>query len=343
MWSTGTIPAVIDRAGRRRATTRPPAATPAGEAGRAPAVAVVVALLALVAGVAAFRSTRSPGHEVVSFPAPRSGPVEGVEPEVRTETDAGELRSAPERAPSTFEDLSQRPGTVYATDFATLDPDWDVYDSPGHAGRGLRRPSAVTVGADPEAEGSSVLRITARMGEGSEAGELVSGGLALDRPRTYGTYTFRMRVDADPDEGTSGVALLWPESNRWPQDGELDMVETWANRATRAPVESNIHWLSPDAVAPFDDGDDRLLSVRYEGVDATEWHTYRFDWRARRLTMSIDGGPARALTVDPTRIPHWDMVPTFQLDAFPAPDAPDQDPVLSGEVTLEVDWLVIEE
>jgi hypothetical protein len=304
-------------------------------------VVAVVALAALVAAVAA--GSASPSHEVISFPPPRSGPAAGGEAEVRSATAAPAAEGDAAVTPSPFRALRGGAAVVYATDFAALDDDWHVYHSDGHAGRGLRRPSAVTIEADGEAEGASVLRITARMGDGDEAGELVSGGLALDRPRTFGTYTFRMRVGPDPDEATSGVAILWPSSDRWPEDGELDLVETWANRATRTPVETNIHSLASDAAPPYDEADDRLLSVRHEGVDGTAWHIYRFEWRADRLVMTIDGGAPRVLTTDPTRIPVSDMVPTFQLDAFPTPERPDEDPVLRGEVTLEVDWLVVEE
>jgi len=184
---------------------------------------------------------------------------------------------------------------VYATDFASLDGDWVVYDSPGHGGRGLRRPSAVTIeSAAATTEGESVLRITARMGRGDEAGQLVSGGLALLRPRTYGTYTFRMRVDPDGAEVTSGVALLWPWSNRWPEDGELDMFETWANRDTRAPVETNLHWLDPDAEPPYDSSDDEKTQDTHPGVDGTQWHTYVLEWRPDLVSIAIDGGEPEA-------------------------------------------------
>lgn len=246
---------------------------------------------------------------------------------------------------SPFAELRGQPGVVYATDFTELsDVEWEIYDSPGHAGLGLRRPSAITLEPDDEAEGGSVLTITARTGtEGDEAGQLVSGGMALRLPLVYGTYTFRIRVDPDPAQVTSGVAILWPWSNRWPEDGELDMFETWVNRTTRAPVESNIHYLDPLAEPPFVDTDDRLFSVVHSSVDGSVWHTYRFDWRADGLSMAIDDGPMRLLTDDPLHIPDWLMVPTFQLDAFPAPGGTREGAALEVPVALEVDWLVIEE
>lgn len=326
------------------------------------AVLVVLSLVSLAAAV----QDGSGDPEVVVIDddrrlSPRSGPVPEAEIETRSARSSGTVadraaasdadadveqgndRSATE-VTTRFQRLAAGEAVVYATDFSTLGPEWEVYDSPGHAGLGLRRPSAITIEPAPEAEADSVLTITARMGTtGDEIGQLVSGGMALRWPRTYGSYTFRMRVDPDPDQGTSGVAILWPWSNRWPQDGELDMVETYANRDTRTPIETNIHSLRPGAVAPYDRGDDRLLVVRHEGVDGSQWHTYRFEWRAESLTLAIDDREPVLITDDADQIPDWDMVPTFQLDAFPSPWAPDRQPVLRDDVVLEVDWLIVEQ
>lgn len=280
--------------------------------------------------------------------AARSGPSPGPSVVVRSDPSGAENSTAEEDVspipPSAFAELRDRPTTVFATDFTELNDEWEIYDSPGHGDLGLRRPSAITLESEPEAEGGSLLTITARTGtEGEEAGQLVSGGMALRRPQVYGIYTFRMRVDPDPAEVTSGVAILWPWSNRWPEDGELDMFETWVNRSTRAPVESNFHYLDPLAEPPFDASDDRLFSVVHSAVDGTRWHTYRFEWRADRLSMAIDDGPMRLLTDDPLHIPDWLMVPTFQLDAFPAPGGTREEAAVEAPVLLEVDWLVIEE
>ncbi len=308
-----------------------------GSASGSPAV-LVVCLMALGALIAAALGSRSTATEADGQVLdPRSGPSPGSSIVVQSDPEPG-----PRNSP--FVELAARPSTVFATDFTSIGDAWEIYDSPGHAGLGLRRPSAITVEPHPMAEGGSVMTITASMGtEGEETGQLVSGGMALRQPQVYGSYTFRMRVDPDPAEVTSGVAILWPWSNRWPEDGELDMVETWVNRATRSPVESNIHYLDPGAEPPFEASDDRLFSVVHSGLDGSAWHTYRFEWRPDRLSMAIDGGPMRELTDDPLHIPDWLMVPTFQLDAFPAPDGTRETATLDGPVSLQVDWLVIEQ
>jgi hypothetical protein len=232
---------------------------------------------------------------------------------------------------------------IYRTDFSEgLGSEWRIYDSIGHAGWGLRRPSAVTVEPESSAAGGSLLTITARMGSGEEAGLLVSGGLKLIVPQTYGRYTFRMRADGDPSGVTSAVSLLWPASNDWPADGELDIVETWTNRATRTPVETNIHWPAPEATPPYTARDDRVRYFGHNGVDAREWHTYVFEWHPDRLVMTIDDREPVILTTEPLHIPDDDMELTFQLDGFDAFDAPGVQPIIDGEVRLEVDWVVVE-
>ncbi len=229
----------------------------------------------------------------------------------------------------------------YFNDFSEpLGPEWVAYDSIGHAGWGLRRPSAIGFQEDVTAAGESVLTITAAMGVDDEEGQLVSGGLKLVMPQTYGRYTMRIRVESDPSEVTSGVALLWPESNEWPRDGEIDIMETWANRVSRTPVESNLHWLNPAATEPFERSDDAKQLATHPGVDGTLWHVYQLEWREDLVSVSVDGGEPVILSTDPTQIADWPMEPALQLDAFPSPDAPDLQPVLDAPVTMFVDYIL---
>lgn len=233
---------------------------------------------------------------------------------------------------------------VYYNDFATgsLGPEWEQYDSVGNGGWGLRRPSALSVIEDAGATaGGRCLAITAAMGDGPLAGQMVSGGVKLTgHSLTYGRYTVRMRIDDDPSEVTSGVALLWPTSNLWPQDGEINIVENFYNRATRSPVESRLHWMKPDAEAPFDRADDALIQVDH-AIDGSDWHTYVLEWRADSVTISVDGGPARSMSQSPALIPQWDMDLTLQLDGHDAPGTGTQ-PVIGAPVSMCVDYVRVE-
>ncbi len=246
--------------------------------------------------------------------------------------------------PSTTTTFTPSGSVIYYNDFSagTLGPEWEQYDSIGNAGWGLRRPSAISIVPDAGAiAGGNCLAITAEMGTGAEAGQLVSGGLKLvGYAQTYGRYTVRLRVDDDPDRVTNGVSLLWPTDNIWPQGGEINIVENFYNRATRSPVESRLHWMRPDAQPPFDRADDELVQVDH-AIDGTDWHTYTLEWRADSVTIAVDDGPARLLSTGNALIPQWDMDITFQLDAQDAPGT-GQQPVLNGEVSMCVDFVQVE-
>lgn len=233
---------------------------------------------------------------------------------------------------------------VYENSFSgSLGPEWEIYDSIGNAGWGLRRPSAVSIAPDPTATDGEALKITADMGVGAEAGQLVSGGIKLkNHAQTYGVYTARIRVDDDPAQALSGVALLWPLSNLWPQDGEIDWFETWGNRDTRTPVEGNIHWLNPAAVPPYTPADDLFQQITHPGIDGSDWHVYQLVWEANLVTVSVDGGTPVVLASDPAKIPDWPMEVTFQLDAFDSPLNPNQQPVVTQPVDMCVDWVLVE-
>lgn len=232
---------------------------------------------------------------------------------------------------------------TYFSDFSQgLGAEWTVYNSIGHAGWGLRRPSAVEVMPDPTAAGGDLLTITAKMGSGAEAGQLVSGGLKLRKPQIYGRYTIKVKADPDPDQVTSMAALLWPESNQWPRDGEIDIIETYASRATRTPVESNLHWLNPAATEPYVRSDDAKAQYVHPGISGAAWHTYTLEWREDLVSISIDGDTPLILSTNPAEIADWNMEPTLQLDAFDAPYAPGVQPSVSAPLTMYIDFILVQ-
>jgi licheninase len=138
---------------------------------------------------------------------------------------------------------------------------WFVYDGPGHAGNGRRRPQAV-------AASNGVLSIT-----GDAAGD--SGGMALAHDQMYGRWEVCIKSSAAAP-GYQSLALLWPSSNNWPADGEVDFMEI--RDAQRQTVEANLHWGPPDqwiggAVA----------------ANATAWHSWAVEWTPERIATFIDG------------------------------------------------------
>jgi len=201
---------------------------------------------------------------------------------------------------------------AFAEDFAgpTVEADdWDLYDSPGNAGFGLRRPSAIAVR-------DGILVITAQMIDDT----LVTGGMAHRDNQVYGRWEFRVRTDPDPSEATSGVVLTWPESENWPIDGENDMYETGRD-PDRSPFQTFVHY-----------GTDNSQEFLTHDADGTRWHTIAMEWTADRIAMYRDGDFVGEIT-DPIVIPDVSHHMTIQLDAWAD--------TMGEPVRMEVDWVRI--
>ncbi len=205
------------------------------------------------------------------------------------------------------------PHLAYSDDFteASLAPIWKLYNGPGNAGFGLRRPSAISL------DGMGDLVITAS----SQNGVVVSGGMALRMDQTYGRFEFRVRTQADPSATTSGVVLTWPQSENWPIDGESDMYETRSN-PTRNYFQSAVHYSSTNQQVLF-----------RSNVDATQWHTVIMDWTATSISLYRDG-VLIGRTTNPSAIPHVPQHLCLQLDAVDANR-------LSQPVRMYVDYVKV--
>ncbi|WP_163552700.1 glycoside hydrolase family 16 protein [Candidatus Frankia alpina] len=185
--------------------------------------------------------------------------------------------AAPSAAAATGSDGALWGAPVKTDDFngSAVDASkWFVYDSP--TGSFPRVPSAVTV-----ADGS--LRITG--GNGS-AGRDVSGGLASLLHQQYGRWEARFRVD--PGAGYSAVVLLWPQSQKWPDDGEIDMIEV--QDGTRGSATMAVHNGAKN---------DTLSTPTALTADFTAWHTVAVEWLPGRLSYYLDG--RNVFTVLPAR------------------------------------------
>ncbi len=190
------------------------------------------------------------------------------------------------------------------------DAHWSMYDGPGHAGNGYRKPEAFSV-----ADG--VLTVTASMVDG----EIVSGGMAHKIGLKYGKFEARLRADDDPSLATSAVFLTWPDSERWPVDGENNIFETGTNR--RQSFHTFVHY-----------GEDNKQHQVEHTIDVTKWLDVAMEWEPTRLRIFINGALAWTLT-DTNAIPHNPHHACIQLDAFAK--------VMEGVVTMQVDWVKVYE
>jgi beta-glucanase (GH16 family) len=186
---------------------------------------------------------------------------------------------------------------------------WRQYYGGGHVGNGLRRPEAFSVE-------NGLLVVTAKMKDG----KLVSGGMAHKQDFTYGKYEFKVRTEKDSTLATSGVVLTWPQSGKWPVDGELDIYETMTN-AQRNPFYSVIHYAA----------DNKQIQHNHN-FDATQWHFITMEWFPDVIHIYRDGEKVFTVT-DKDAIPQVPHHVCIQLDAFKTE--------MTGEVKMYVDWLKI--
>jgi hypothetical protein len=201
---------------------------------------------------------------------------------------------------------------VASDDFGggSLGGEWYAYEGRGGFGNGRRTPDSIS-------QEDGLLTIT-RRGEDS-------GGLGHTVGQLYGRWEVRAR--SDPGKGLSSVALLWPDSENWPEDGEIDFMEV--PDADKSRAHSFVHW--------GEGGADRATGNSVTG-DFTQWHVFAVEWLPDRVTTYVDGRKVLEVT-DPAIIPDTPMHLTLQLDQgpvanwLPAPDA--------GDARMQVDWVKV--
>ena len=249
---------------------------------------------------------------------------------------------------------------LYFTDFS--DPAeltsgvWRLFNGPGNNNFGIRDPNAIEVIESPDAGCSgSMLRMTATNVDQGDGTTLIhSGGMAL-RPVTaadpshaftYGTVSVRARQSDDSAQATSGLALLWPDPNPPAPSWEIDIFETFfpAFRATRDPMQVFIHDVTGSTVAGGPTG---AGGTNYYQGDGSDWHIYQMSWQPDAIQVRYDCGPWQLVTDNPAHISDVPMAVALQLDAWQSGipgniQAANNQPFLNEDVTMDVDWLLVE-
>ncbi len=208
---------------------------------------------------------------------------------------------------------------------------WDLYDSPGHAGNGYRRPSALQT-----ADGNLV--ITARQGTD---GQTVSGGMSAKHTQKFGRYEARVRTEADPSGVTSGVVLTWPAGADgtpagYPAGGENDFYETSEEPRDRNEFYTFIHMpdISNGPIRNVATG--QTETILRHNSSATKWHHMAMEWQDNEIKIFRDGIYV-GLATDPTVVPDVAHYLTLQLDAK------NSNSMGSTVVRMYVDWVRIYE
>ncbi|WP_217200100.1 glycoside hydrolase family 16 protein [Streptomyces buecherae] len=141
---------------------------------------------------------------------------------------------------------------------------------PGHAGNGRRCDKNTRVYG-------GVLRQT-----GEANGD--SGWLASRYGQRYGRWEARVRsegVGENNGRQYHPLLILWPDSERWPQDGEYDYLENGAPGEKCA--EAFLHY-PHDPDVPV-----QQKFARKCGVDLSAWHNIAIEWTPDHVRGFVDG------------------------------------------------------
>lgn len=179
---------------------------------------------------------------------------------------------------------------------------WNVYNSAGHAGNGLRSPQQVTV------NGSTMVMT------GTPDGTTAGMGAKFANQK-YGRWEVRAAGSGDNEYHL--VSILWPDSENWPCDGEIDYAETTGDWNV---IQFFHHY-----------GCSNLQTAASKPLDVTQFHNYAVDWSSRGIVGYIDGIKWFEDT-DPAHQPPGPMHQTLQLDWFPDASA-------DGAGEMRVDWV----
>jgi hypothetical protein len=147
------------------------------------------------------------------------------------------------------------------------------------------------------------------------------GAAVLAKPtkgQLYGRYAIRWR--ADPVAGYGLAFLLWPDSDEWPRDGEIDFPEGSLDGTTHAYA----HYANPDG------GQDSFNT----GVTMQDWHTSVLEWTPDAVSFFLDGALVGRSTTD---VPHKPMHLVLQ-----AGTAGSDEPPRDAHGDIEVDWVNVE-
>ncbi|WP_157647045.1 glycoside hydrolase family 16 protein [Actinomycetospora chiangmaiensis] len=175
-------------------------------------------------------------------------------------------------------------------DGTALNPDWEVYDSPGNGGNGVRSPKQVSVG-------DGVLTQ-------SGTADATTAGMSLSHhDAQYGRWEARVRAIQQP--GVQGrpyhvVVALIPVGISYDQgQHDIDFAET---DIANGSVNLFVHY-------PKEKQDYVAIPL-----DLTQWHTFAIEVTPSHLTWYVDGVP-RATDTTKDAVPESPMAFNVQLDA----------------------------
>jgi hypothetical protein len=150
-------------------------------------------------------------------------------------------------------------------------------------------------------------------------------GAPLYSGQVYGRYAVRYQEPtAFPMFHVSW--LLWPDSNYWPQDGEIDFPE---NDTDSSKTGAYLHWLGA-SVGTQQDPYEPLVPF------AGPWHTAVIDWLPSRVTFYLDG-QVIGNTTDTWKITNRPLHWILQTNGSSFVAGPDN----TSQGHIYIDWLTM--
>jgi len=135
----------------------------------------------------------------------------------------------------------------------------------------------------------------------------------------YGRYTARMKSDR---LSLYKVAwLLWPDSETWPDDGEIDFPEANLDSNT---ISAFMHYANHN-------GGQSAFSKK---ANFTVWHTFTTEWSPQKVVFYIDGAViGTATTQVPSKPMHYVLQTETALSGGP--------PAATTQGHVKVDWVSV--
>ncbi|SOD70499.1 glycosyl hydrolase family 16 [Jatrophihabitans sp. GAS493] len=160
---------------------------------------------------------------------------------------------------------------------------------------------------------------------GRVSGKRFGSGPGSDGGQTYGRYSLRMKVE--PTYGYKIAFLLWPDSMRWPDDGEIDFPEMNLD----GTINAGSLFAKPSSVS----NPKGVVAYDRTGISLADWHTITIDWTPGKVVFYVDDAVVFTnTTLVPHKPMHWVLQAETNLDGAEPPND-------SAAGHISVDWATV--
>ena len=144
----------------------------------------------------------------------------------------------------------------------------------------------------------------------------------------YGRYAIRFKIDP-PITGYKFAWLLWPDSEIWPKDGEIDFPEA-DDFSLKNKIYGGVHWA--------ENNQDKFTIYPSNTTPADgSWHTAETDWTKESIKFILDGKVIGNFT-DKANIPNKPMTWRIQSQGMLWQAV---EPKNTDVVNIKIDWVKV--